>query len=299
MDKSLEDVKAEYKLSQEEHDAIKQKILDTYMSGKTPVEKPKAIFNFAPPGSGKTRLNGYGVQQFPDGNVIVINSDELKPMHPKADEVARLYPEYYTKVTDQESNPWTDALFDAVLQGGYNVIYEGTGRNKKLVETIKTQMEGYDEIIVRSMAVDESICLMSILERYQIAAKEKGWGRLVTLEHFYKAYATILETIDAMEKLPMIDEVEIYCRGEGLGDPKKIYGTREESKRFPNAKMAIIGGRQEDRKKLIQSFGAFDELVKEILQKRKLTEEEESIYMQVKKLYDELVNHLDENSEER
>lgn len=115
MGKSLDEVKREYKLSEEQHKQVQRKILDTFMSGKMPVEKPKAVFNFAPPGSGKSRLNGYEEQQFTDGNVVVINSDELKPFHPKADEIARLYPQYYTKVTDQESNPWTDELFDAVL----------------------------------------------------------------------------------------------------------------------------------------------------------------------------------------
>ena len=102
--KTLEEICSEYKLPKDERNEIGNKINAIMLNGKEPSEHPIAIINIAPPGSGKTGLNGYACAQFKDNNVVIINSDELKPFHPRIDELAKKYPQYYTKVTNQESN---------------------------------------------------------------------------------------------------------------------------------------------------------------------------------------------------
>ena len=176
--KTLEEVCTEYKLSEDERNEIGNKINAIMLAGKKTSEQPIAIIDIAPPGSGKTGLNGYACAQFKDNNAVVINSDELKPFHPRIDELAKKYPEYYTKVTNQESNFWTDNLFDVAVASRYNVIFEGTGRNLKLLTKMMSKMHGY-KIVVRGMAVNELNCLMSIIERYEGQVEQKGWGRLV------------------------------------------------------------------------------------------------------------------------
>lgn len=280
----LEELKEKYKLSHGEHEERGKRIKDVFLKGKTPVEKPIAIFDFAPPGSGKTRLNGYGVSQFPNNNVVVINSDELKPFHPKKDEIARLYPQYYTKITDQESNPWTDELLNEAINGGYNIIYEGTGRNRRVIETMETKMQRY-RIIVRGMAVNELNCLMSILERYKEQVAKRGWGRLVTVEHFYKAYDKMPETIGMMEQLYFVNEVEIYHRGEGKIDPIRIYASDEKQKRFPNAQIAVIAGRDEDKKNAIKCYKATIDRLEDLCKKDEKTEEA-ILLRKIKTLYE-------------
>ncbi len=242
-EKSLEEVCEEYKLSQKEHEELYGKIKAFILKGKTSVKNPIAIIDIAPPGSGKTGLNGLGVNQFPNNNVIVINSDELKPYHPKIDEIAKLYPGYYTKVTNQESNDWTDSLVADSVSGKYNIIYEGTGRNIKLLQKMISEMQGY-KIVVRAMAVNELNCLMSIIERYKGQLKHKGWGRLVTLEHFYKAYSEILDTIKQLEQMDEIDLIEVYMRGEKPSEPVRIYSSG--GKEFENANVAMTEGRKND-----------------------------------------------------
>ena len=138
MDK-LEYVMEKYKLSREEHDEIGERIKQIMFYDKFPVEHPKAIIDIAPPGSGKTGLNGYGKESFVDNNVIIINGDELKPFHPKMDEIVKLYPQFYTEITERESNTWTSELFDTALRQGYNIIFEGTGQNTRILETIKNK----------------------------------------------------------------------------------------------------------------------------------------------------------------
>lgn len=243
--KTLEQVCAEYKLSEEERSKRGSEINNVMLEGKKPSDNPIAIIDIAPPGSGKTGLNGYACTQFTDNNVVIINSDELKPFHPRIDELAKRYPKYYTKVTNQESNFWTDNLFDATVNGRYNIIFEGTGRNLKLLDKMMAKMQGY-RIIVRGMAVNELNCLMSIIERYEGQVKQKGWGRLVVLEHFYKAYNEMLENIQEIEKLGVADAVEVYVRSDNPNRPLRIYSTR--NREFEDVKTAVISGRNKDIK---------------------------------------------------
>lgn len=250
----IETVMKKYKLPDEMHDKIGEEIVRLMLYDRYPVDNPKAIIDIAPPASGKTGLNGYGEEQFVDNNVVVINSDTLKPFHPQIDEIARLYPQYYTKVTDQESNTWTSNLFDTALREGYNVIFEGTGRNSRILSTIKDKMQGY-EVIVRGMAVSDLNCLMSIIERYEGQVQTKGWGRLVTLDHFYETYEAMPKTIDEIEKSGLASSIEIFRRGDKPTEPIKIYDSADTlTGRFPNARFAVLGGRQEDYKKAKDNF---------------------------------------------
>lgn len=296
MKESLEEIQEKYKLSEEEHIRIQEDIIEMMLSGKTPVEKPKAIFDIAPPGSGKTGLNGYGVKQFSNNNIIVINNDELKPFHPKADEISRLYPEYYIKVTNEASKVWTDALMDRALEKGYNVMYEGTGRKINIFEKMISKMNKYGyQIIVRAMVVHELNCLMSILERYEYQVQRKGWGRLVAVDTFYKAYDDeMLDTIDIFESLKEIDDVEVYKRGEEPSSPIKIYGSNDKDKRFRSARCAIKGGREEDKKRAFECFIEHKMTMTKILKGKELTEDEKAILKKIQEVYNDISNNISE-----
>lgn len=275
----LETVKKMYKLSEEEHLRIEQEIKKIMLFDKYPVQNPRAIIDIAPPASGKTGLNGYGKELFIDNNVVIINSDELKPFHPKVDEIAKLYPQYYTKVTDEESNTWTSSLFDEALSKGYNVIFEGTGKNARILQTIKSKMQNY-HVSVRGMAVNDLNCLISILERYEFQLIAKGWGRLVTLDHFYETYEAMPNTIDEIEKSGVVDKVEVFKRGDTPTQPVKIYDSRDlEIGRFPSAKYAVLGGRSEDEKKANQYLdGIQKDFLHSMIEKNNNAEENKMLF---------------------
>ena len=252
-EKTLKEVCEEYRLSDDERKRIGNVINSFMMFGKTPQQNPIAVIDIAPPGSGKTGLNGLALEEL-NNNAVVINSDELKPFRPNIDELAKKYPEYYTKVTNQESNPWTDDLFDKAVGKRLNIIFEGTGRNLKLLFKRIQSLKGY-KIIVRGMAVNELNCLMSIIERYEGQVKEKGWGRLVTKEHFYKAYEEMPDTIEQVEKSGLVDSVEVYTRSNEPSKPKLIYSTRLRT--FQNARQAVNDGRNMDKKAAVRNHESF------------------------------------------
>ena len=278
---TLEEVSKRYKLTEEESMKISSLINEIMLSNKKAVSKPTAIIDIAPPGSGKTGLNGFGLQQFKDRNVVIINSDELKPFHPKIDEIAKKYPQYYTKVTNQESNLWTDRLFDEAIEKRYNVIFEGTGRNLKLLKSMIDKMHDY-RILVRGMAVNELNCLMSIIERYEGQVNKKGWGRLVTKEHFYQAYDEMLDTIGKLEELPNVDNIEVYMRGNSPTSPVKIYGDKDTE--YLNVTSAVVNGRMADKKRAILYY---NESFRKSISEFKNIEEEKDILNKIKILVGE------------
>ncbi len=250
VEKTLEEVCEEYRLPDSEVIRIGKVINSCMLSGKVMSQNPIAIIDIAPPGSGKTGLNGLALREL-NNNAVVINSDELKPFRPNIDELAKKYPEYYTKVTNQESNKWTDDLFDEAVKKRVNIIFEGTGRNLKLLLKRIESLSGY-KIIVRGMAVDELNCLMSIIERYDGQVKAKGWGRLVTKEHFYKAYTEMLDTIGKIETCGLVDLTEVYVRSDNPSEPTCIYSSSKRN--YENASQAVICGRNMDRKLAIENY---------------------------------------------
>lgn len=269
-----------YKLSEEEHQRLGKNIKDSMLKGKKTQYNPIAIINIAPPGSGKGCLNKMGLSQFKDNNAVIINSDELKEFHPNADIIAHKYPQYYTKITNIDSNLWTDELFEEVVKQNYNLIFEGTGRNLKLLEKMIEKMSKY-KVIVRGMAVNELNCLMSIIERYETQIKEKNWGRIVTVEHFYKAYEEMLNTIQKIETLNIVDIVEVYTRATKRdSNPIRIYSSK--NKEFPDVKTAILEGRRRDLKTATKYFE--ENFSKNFMKNKKYVEESE-ILTKINNLY--------------
>lgn len=252
-DNNLEELIEEYKLTEEEHSNISQNISEIFFKGKTKSKIPTAIFTIGPPGSGKTGLNGLAQKEL-NGNLVIVNNDELRSFHPKAEEIAKKYPKEYIKITNEESKYWTDELVDKTIEEGYNILYEGTGRKieifKRMIE--KMLQHGY-RIIIKAMAVNELNCMMSIVERYAGQVQHKGWGRIVSTKTFYKSYdAEMMETIDTLEKEGEISEVEVYIRSNEPTNPSKIYST--SLKQYKDEKTAIIEGRKLDRINAIKYY---------------------------------------------
>lgn len=282
---TFENILKKYKLSEEEHNKIGKEIINIYLHDKFPVKNPKIIIDIAPPASGKTGLNSFGAQEFKDNNVIIINSDEFKPFHPKINEIATKYPQYYTKITDQESNTWTSTLFEKALREKYNIIFEGTGKNSRILNTVQTKMKEYD-VIVRSLAVNQLNCLISILDRYEHQIRTKGNGRLVTYDHFIETYNAVPNTIDEIEKSGLVKGIEIYIRGERPVQPQIIYKTSSNKYgRFPNAKCAVLGAREEDLEKAKQYYKKHIEELRKLVNEKNSTQAEIAILNEIEKIY--------------
>lgn len=306
-----EEILKKYKLSEEEHNFYYKIIKRTYTSGKTPVENPIAVIIGGQTGAGKSGLIGYSTKMFTDGNVIIINSDEIKPFHPQSEEIARIYPKLYTKVTDQESNTWTSQLFEELRREGYNIIFEGTMKNNRIADESITELHqlGYT-VIVRGLAVCDLESRTSILERYEGQVSKKGWGRLVVTEHHNQTYLGMPNTIDYICKTGKYDILEIFARGERPDEPITVFAihnsnAKQKIKRaiqskefvskhqrkfgFDNAKDSIIESREEEYAWVIPTL---EERIKTVMQsmlKRNATDEEKQMVLDLMEDYQEVI----------
>ena len=286
------DLLAKYKLSQEEHDRIYETIKRVWTFAKYPTNDKIAVIIGGQTGAGKSGIISYSMKMFEDGNVVVINSDEIKPFHPKAEEIARLYPELYTQITDQESNTWTSRLFEELRQEGYNIIFEGTMKNNRVADESITQLRdelGYT-VVVRGLCVCDLESRMSILERYEEQVLRKGWGRMVVPAHHNQTYVGMPNTIEYIENTGKYDVLEIFQRGESPDEPVLIYSvynpdtlektaatlenvpniaTKTQRFGYASGKESIEQGREEDYSRILLGYPERLKNIKQLLTVRK------------------------------
>ena len=273
-----EEVLARYKLSSQEHAEIFEVIKAIWTRDKHPVERPIAVIVGGQTGAGKTGLIGYSKSMFRDGNVMVINSDEFASFHPKIDEFAPLYPEYFTNIQGQETATWTSELFKFARENHYNLIFEGTMWNTRVADDAIADLIrlGYS-VIVRGMAVGDLESKFSVVDRYVNEVKSKGYGRLVQLDHHDRTYDGMPNTIDYIEQNGFFSVLEIFSRNsDDPSMPKLIYSAVNRNDRrlkktindnesidkrlvsttnnpftFESAKDAVIGGRRRSNHSVI------------------------------------------------
>ena len=306
-----EEILKKYKLSEEVHSFYYDIIKRTYTSGKTPVKNPIAIIIGGHTGAGKSSLIGYSTEMFSDDNVVIINSDEIKPFHPKSEEIARLYPKLYTKITDQESNTWTSRLFEELRREGYNIIFEGTMKNNRIADEsiMELQQLGYT-VIVRGLAVCDLESRMSILERYEGQVSKKGWGRLVVTDHHNQTYDGMPNTINYIEQNGRYDVLEIFARGEEIDEPINVYAkhnlsTKAKIKKaivgkkcvskhsrtfgFDNARDSVLKSREEEYDWVIPTLDERIKAVIKSMENRNATDEEKQMVLDLMNYYQDII----------
>lgn len=299
-----------YKLSTEEHDEIFNTIKRITFMEAEPTDNPIAIIIGGQAAAGKSTIISYSRKLFRDGNVVVINSDTIKGFYPNIEEVAHEHPTLFTKITDQESNTWTSDTFEAAIQGKYNLIFEGTMKNTRILSTIERLKEKGFTVIVRGMAVSKPQSLLSLHERYKKEMKYKGWGRLVEISHHNQTFEGMPNTISAIEKSGLADIIEIYERGSqddfkpeliyakhyrGLSDTEFIDLEYLSSPYFrnksSNAMNAILAGRKEEERRVLPEIKS---RLHFLMQSEGLPIwQTESEQIQLEKLQEELNNFLD------
>lgn len=273
---SLDEIKKKYKLSDEEYNEKYNLIKKIFFKDKTSMNRPIAIIVGGQTGAGKGLLISNGKKQFEDDNVIIINSDEFKPFHPKASEIAEKYSTYFTKVTDQETNTWTSNLFDEAIQNKYNIIFEGTMKNTRIISTIQKLQENGYKVIVKALAVPFPDSLTAIHERYEEQLQTKGWGRLVTIEHHDESYNGMPKTINEIEKQEAFDELDIYSKdfNNNLSLEYKHIKNEKTNNVYDSAEDAIMQIRNKKINKIIDNIKIRIDKLQQIWKNKTLSEDE-------------------------
>jgi len=137
------------------------------IKNKTPIDQPIAFLLGGQAGSGKTILQTM-IDKKMNGNIIIINNDELKPLHPNYKKLSQKHGKEVTKLVTPFSSRMTEELIDELSKRRYNLVIEGTLRT---IETPKTttkllQERGY-KVNLYVMAVSKQLSYVGTLTRFE------------------------------------------------------------------------------------------------------------------------------------
>lgn len=268
-------IKDKYKLSEEEHNKIYKEIEKEVFVNSTPQDEPIAIIVGGQPGCGKGGVIAYTKNQVEANGkcIILITTDEYKPYHPNAIEIARKYPTEYVEIVEQDAGPWTGSIMKKAIDDKQNFIFEGTLKNDRILDRIQELKQNGFNVTVRVLAVPRLESLLTVHERYEKQMEVLTYGRLISIEHHNKAYDGIPAVVDKIEKSGLCT-VEVYLRGDEIGKPVKVYSSKEKNERFPTARIALEEYRKSEGKETIKTAKTRVNKLRESFVKRNAKESE-------------------------
>lgn len=268
-------IKDKYKLSEEEHNKIYKEIEKEVFVNSTPQDEPIAIIVGGQPGCGKGGVIAYTKNQVEANGkcIILITTDEYKPYHPNAIEIARKYPTEYVEIVEQDAGPWTGSIMKKAIDDKHNFIFEGTLKNDRILDRIQELKQNGFNVTVRALAVPRLESLLTVHERYEKQMEVLTYGRLISIEHHNKAYDGIPTVVDKIEKSGLCT-VEVYLRGDEIGKPVKVYSSKEKNERFPTARIALEEYRKSEEKETIKTAKTRVNKLRESFVKRNAKESE-------------------------
>ena len=268
-------IKEKYKLPKEEHESIYKKIEHEVFHDSEPDEKPIAIIVGGQPGSGKGAVISASKKEVESTGkcIIIITTDEYKPYHPNAIEIARKYPTEYVEIVEQDAGAWTGKVLKKAIDEKYNFIFEGTLKSDRILDRIKELQQNGFQTVVRALAVPRLESLIAIHERYQNQMQNIGWGRLISIDHHNKAYDGVPQVVDKIEKSGLC-KVEIFIRGKEISKPQKVYSSEDKDGINTTARMALEAYRTSETGKTIATARRRIETLKEQFKARNASEKE-------------------------
>lgn len=140
---------------------------DRLSKNKTRQENPVAYILGGQPGAGKTTLHAIAKSKL-NNDVITIDNDTFKPMHPNYDALVEEYGKNYVEHVTPFSNRMTEALIEHFSKLGFNLTVEGTLRTAETpMKTASDLKEKGYEVNLYVMAVSKDLSYLGTLERYE------------------------------------------------------------------------------------------------------------------------------------
>lgn len=183
---SLDELINFYKLSDEEHRVIFEKLKRELFSEKNTVSIPSAMFVIGQPGSGKTTF----IRSIALSNYIIINSDEYRKFCKFSDVLST----NYTKLTNHDVHLWGDELFSYGIDNGYSVLREKVPVNDSLLGVFR-ELSGKCDLSVCVVVAGNLTSLLRTRERYERELSENKTSKLSNIDSHNKCYDILPEFI--------------------------------------------------------------------------------------------------------
>lgn len=226
-------------------------------------------------GAGKSALIAETKKEFKANgrNIVLIDDDQYRKLYPYGKEILRECPEFYTKITAIGTGKITPKILRFAAENGYNFIFDGTMKNPRIVETMRT-WKGYT-IQVKIMATSRLRSIASIAIRNGELRKIGKEGRHISVDAHDETYTGIPATLRYLEDTKLAQEIKIYMRGANVLLPIQKYSSLDYSKTSSADVLERL--REEDEERFLQTAGEDIEYLK-ILSSNLSEEEIKEIY---------------------
>lgn len=176
-------------------------------------EKPQAFILGGQAGAGKSSLHKV-IKEEMQGNVIVIDNDTFKPLHPNYNELAEKIGIGVTEQVRPFSDRLTEDLIEYLSDKKYNLVVEGTLRTAETPLKTNKQLKdkGYT-INLYVIATEKELSYLSTLERYvDMFMLDPKTARATPKGIHDEIVEKIADNLDSIYKRGVFDNIRVLTR---------------------------------------------------------------------------------------
>lgn len=208
------------RLAESELDAIYLRRIRPDLLGRAPASaSPVALVIGGQPGAGKSFALAHARSQLQDsaGSAVVISGDELREYHPYWRAHARTDP-LAAERTQHDAGLWYARLTGDVIAQRANVAFETSMRRPEPVLALAGKLRAGGYLTVATIvATDRDQSRLATLARFDVAQTEGDVPRFVPATYHDAAFASLRDTLAALEASRATDELLLITRtGAGV-----------------------------------------------------------------------------------
>ena len=242
------------------------KVYKKSIFGFTPERSPRAFVLGGQPGAGKTGLQKIMSQQC-HNNLIIINADEFRELHPDFKHLQAKYGKDSVDYTGSFTGRMTEELIEMLKTEQYNVLVEGTLRTADVpLRTCSSFKECGYTVTLAIMAVKPEISYLSTIMRYENMIAEGKTPRATSKSSHDKVVAAIPDNLRRIYDSHSFDNIVIYDR-----DGKCLYDLSEEEQVSPDTVIKEVFNRKWTQHEFEQ-FCSIGRITQELMEKRQAPE---------------------------
>lgn len=199
---------SDYFLTEKElRDRFEERVKDFVFSGYTPQQQPVLVLLGAQPAAGKSQAMAAAEQRLADRQLVPLTGDDLRPFHPRHQEILETEPWLFPDATGQASGAWVRMSIEHARDRGYSLMLEGVFRDPAMTLATAEEFAALGiRVEVIGLGVREERSRLDSLHRFL-----EG-GRWTPPELHDLAYQKMPETIAAAEASPAVRRITITDR---------------------------------------------------------------------------------------
>ncbi|MGQ1480515.1 zeta toxin family protein (plasmid) [Acinetobacter baumannii] len=205
----------QYRLSDEEHQQVFEKIKKDFLNNSLSVVNPKVVITGGQPASGKGKLARDAIDEFKDkGGSVIIDPDQLRSYHPKYDHLQNLDDKTSAGYTHHDAKKWSLELIEEATAHKKNIVLDQTSAD---FDTLKNTVQnfrdkGYKSVELKIMSVPEMTSRQGIFHRYEMEKSLYGTGRFVNVDIHNEIYNKLEKTVERLKDDQIVDKLTVYDR---------------------------------------------------------------------------------------